>query len=339
MKRRIYISILLLCAIGVWIWLPFPQMHPAPQERPEAVKTNGSASVSDKKQHDQTQSAAASTVQRTTNNQAQVGRIEDMKQELRLWRTPLLYYGKVVDESNQPIAGVRVSYYGNAADESLTKEAYNEGAVTTDQRGFFKIDGLYGIGLMFQLSHPDYYPYPDNSTGFDVRSPPRDGIVENSEANARIFRMYHKGHPVALVHRTGGAYVPLDGKQSVLFLRGADGMQKIGELDIEATGTPPSQYSREPFDWNVKFSAIGGGFVEYTNQFDFIAPDSGYQPSVEFSFPKDASDWTDIITKSYFVELPSGYARLNVYIAARSPLFFSVQYDYNPDGSRNLERQ
>ena len=62
--------------------------------------------------------------------------IEQTKRELtkmdQLWRTPLLYYGKVVDESNQPIAGVRVSYAGNSADESLTKATRNQGSVTTE---------------------------------------------------------------------------------------------------------------------------------------------------------------------------------------------------------------
>ena len=81
-----------------------------------------------------------------------------------------------------------------------------------------------------------------------------------------------------------------------------------------------------------------GGLVEFTNQFDFVAPDSGYQPSIEFAFPKEMVGWTDTVSENYFVKLPSGYARLNIYIGAKNPLFFSISYDYNPDGSGNLER-
>ena len=78
--------------------------------------------------------------------------------------------------------------------------------------------------------------------------------------------------------------------------------------------------------------------IEYTNYFDFVAPDGGYQSSVEFYFPKDTNGWTDMASRKYFVKLPSGYVRLNISIGAKRPLFFSVEYDYNPDGSQNLER-
>jgi hypothetical protein len=337
MKRRIPLAVLFACVIAALILL-FLHRPLAPSKSPEIGQTptstqSGSQTVS------QSNAMQTSPLNEATDVAAQ---IEHSKAELtnmnQLWRTPLLYYGKVVDESNQPIAGVRVSYAGNSADESLTKATRNQGSVTTDDRGIFKIDGLYGIGLMFQLYHPNYYPYPDNSTGFDVRSPPRDGIVENSEANSRIFRMHSKGHPVSLVHRVDGMNVPFDGTPTALNLKGSSDAQIIGKLIVEASGNPPARYNQQPFDYDVKVSVPDGGLVEYTNYFDFVAPESGYQSSVEFSFPKDTNGWTDTISENYFVHLPSGYARLNIYMGVKRPLFFSIAYDYNPDGSPNLER-
>lgn len=338
MKRQTQLSILFACVIAALVWLFLLR----PSALSKFAQTNAPTSTQPDSQavtQSDTMRTSAPPLSEATDVSAQ---IENTKLELtnmdQLWRTPLLYYGKVVDESNQPIAGVRVSYAGNSADESLTKATRNQGSVMTDDRGIFKIDGLYGIGLMFQLYHPNYYPYPDNSTGFDVRSPPRDGIVENSEANARIFRMHSKGHQVPLVHRVDGVNVPLDGTPTALNLKGSSDDQIIGKLIIEASGNPPSRYNQQPFDWDVKVSVPDGGLVEYTNYFDFVAPESGYQSSVEFSFPKDTNGWTDTISENYFVELPSGYARLNIYMGVKRPLFFSIAYDYNPDGSPNLER-
>jgi hypothetical protein len=338
--------ILFACVIVVLILFWFLHQRPSnsPVARPvELLQTNKAVPIQQPDRRVTMQSntmpASASSMHTAHDIRAQ---IEQTKQAMTnmalLWRTPLLYYGKVIDESNQPISGVRVSYGGNSINESLIQETRNEGSVTTDERGIFKIDGLYGIGLMFQLSHPNYYPYPDNSTGFDVRSRPRDGIVEDSETHARIFHMHSKGHPVPLMHRADGINVPLDGTAKTLDLRGTDYNQKIGQLVVEATGNPPQRYDQQPFDWDAKVIVPDGGLIEYTNQFDFVAPDSGYQSSVEFAFPKEVTGWTDTVSKNYFVKLPSGYMRLNIYIGAKRPLFFSVEYDYNPAGSPNLER-
>jgi len=262
---------------------------------------------------------------------------QEMQQAAQLWRTPILYYGKVIDESNLPISGVKVSFNTSSVNESLTKEQYDSGIVTTDERGIFKIDGVRGVGMVFQLSHPNYYLYPGTIMDYDVRDYPKKGMLPNNEDNALVFRMHSKGHPVPLVHRADGVNVPLDGTPTTLALRGS-GPQTIGQLVIEASGTPPSRYNQQPFDWDVKIIVPDGGLIEYTNRFDFIAPDNGYQSSIEFAFPKETIGWTDTVSKNYFVQLPSGYARLNIYTVAKRSLFFSIEYDYNPDGSHNLER-
>ncbi len=334
--------IILICVIAVLAWLFFRHPSPSPLlEHTEAVQTNEPVAIGTERQVVVQSNAAPTDEPPTRQAQDFLARNEQIKQELanwdRLWRTPLLYYGKVVDESNQPIPGVQVSYSGSSANESLTEETRNEGSVTTDERGIFKIDRLYGIGLMFELSHSNYYPYPDNSTGFNVRSPPRDGIVENSEANARIFRMHSKGHPVPLVHRRGGADVPVNSGIAAVEFYGQQDKQVVGMLQIEAWGDTPKNWSPTPYNWGVRLVAPNGGLIESTNQFDFIAPDSGYQQSIEINMDKNQTGWTDTVEKWFFIKQPSGYIRMRIYIAAKTPLYTSLEYFYNPDGSQNLE--
>lgn len=253
-----------------------------------------------------------------------------MTNEVLQWRTPLLYYGMVVDESNQPISGVQVSYGGNSVNESLTEATRNEGVVTTDERGIFKIDGLYGIGLMFQLSHPNYYPYPDNSTGFDVRSRPRDGVVEDSEAHARIFRMHSKGHPVPLIFRSGGFHAPNDGSIASFPLRGNTHAEILGQLQVQGWNNLRSDTNS--YDWKVQITIPEGGMVESTNYFEFLAPEEGYSDSDTLEVSGSES-----VRKTYFLKLPAGYILFKLNVIMGKDMFVTGDYDFNPDGSRNLE--
>jgi len=120
---------------------------------------------------------------------------QEMQSASQLWRTPILYYGKVIGESNQPVSGVQVSYSAGALNDSR-EEIYNKGTVTSDERGMCKIDGINGVGLMLQLSHSNYYAYPSNSTGFDKRSLPKKGYFSDSEEKAELFCMHSKSPPL-----------------------------------------------------------------------------------------------------------------------------------------------
>lgn len=247
-----------------------------------------------------------------------------------LWRTPLLYYGKVVDENSQPIPGVQVSYAGNSINESLTEEVRNEGVVITDDHGIFKIDGIFGIGLMFQLYHPDFYPYPDNPTGFDVRSPPRNGVIPDSESNAQVFRMHRKGRSVALIYRYGGFHAPCDGSIAIFPLRGRVRSEILGQLRIQGWINNGAQGA--PFSWKLRLSLPEGGIVEKTNYFDFVAPDSGYSESVDVEVSHSES-----VRKEYFLRVPGGYLRFKLRVIMGDDMFVFGEYFFNPDQSRNLE--
>ncbi|HTV43229.1 MAG TPA: hypothetical protein VMF08_21880 [Candidatus Sulfotelmatobacter sp.] len=297
------------------------------QRQVTAVKTNGPALIQGTRDRGELTTTGTPLPADTQSVQPQT---EQMRQELQLWHTPLLFYGKVVDESNRPIAGVQVSYSGNAMDESLAKEIRNNGSVVTDQQGIFKIDGLYGIGLMFELSHPDYYPYPDNSTGFDVRSPPRDGAAGNSEAYPQIFRMHSKGDPVSLIYRSGGFHAANNGTIANYPLRGRTRAEVLGQLQIQ--GWTGLRSDTNDYDWKVQLTIPNGGIVESTNYFDFIAPKTGYAGALDFEVGGGES-----LSKTFFLSLPAGYIRFKLLIIMGKDMFVTADYYFNPDGSRNLE--
>ncbi len=342
MNRRSFLFLIATILILLLFWSVWRQAVQGPSLREtdsvSAVATQ--ASVSKPQQESGTEAAKLPGASSGNPRGQLAGTRQESAEMANLWRTPLLFYGIVFDENTNPIPSVRVSYSANGLDETLTNEVRSTGSVTTDQRGIFRIDGVRGVGLTFELYHPDYYLYPGthNHTGFDVRSSPPDGIVPDREENAAFFQMHSKGHPVPLVHRVDGMNVSLDGTPATLDLKGREDDEKIGRLVVKATGAPPPRHDQQPFDWDVTVAVTGGGLIECTNYFDFVAPGRGYNPSVQFTFPKRSPGWTDTVSKNYFIKLPAGYARMNIYIGAKRPLFFSIEYDYNPDGSSNLER-
>ncbi|MCU0772486.1 MAG: hypothetical protein MUE94_12075 [Verrucomicrobia bacterium] len=260
----------------------------------------------------------------------------DWEREIELWQSPLVYFGKVVDENEAAIPRVQVSYSARAMNEAR-EEIRDTGTVTTDGRGVFKISGINGVGLMIELSHPDYYSYPDNSTGFDKRSVPRSGYFSDTEDKAEIFRMHRRGNPVALIERHGGLHTPPDGTPATFSFRGRTRAEIIGQGQIEGWKSSPDPKSNGRYDWNVKITMPSGSILESTNRFDFVAPELGYQKSCEITMTKEDPNWQSHIEKRYFFKLPGYYVRGNVSVDIYHDLYFSMQYFVNPDGSTNLE--
>jgi protocatechuate 3,4-dioxygenase beta subunit len=253
----------------------------------------------------------------------------DSEREVAMWQSPILYFGKVVDESNQPISGVEVSYRASALNEARS-EVENSGKATSDSRGIFKIDGVKGIGLMLDLSHPNYYPYPENSTGFDKRSLPRKRYFSDSEENAELFRMHSKGTPVPLIFRGGGFHAPNDGSIANFPLRGRTRAEILGQLQIQGWNSVRAETN--PYDWKIQLTLPSGGLIESTNYFGFVAPQTGYSESLNFQISGG-----EMTRKQFFLKLPSGYIRFKLQVIMGKDMFVSGDYYYNPDGSRNLE--
>ncbi len=292
MRPKIWLPLLLLVAL-IFLVLHFkkPAANYSNVEQERDAQTNTPSLVQSVPQRETTSKKMPDDI--FSGLQARTEQMKrDSDRETALWQEPIIYFGMVVDESNQPISGVQVSYGANSMNEAKT-EVYNTGTAITDERGIFKIDGVLGVNLMLQLSHPNYYLYPDNSTGFDKRNIPKKGYF-------------------------------------------SDG-QVVGTLQIKAWGDTPKNWSPQPYDWSVSLTVPGGGLVESTNQFDFVAPALGYRQSIKIDLSKDQQGWSDTVDKSFFIKLSSGYARMAIHMRAKTPLYVSLEYYFNPDRSQNLE--
>ena len=256
----------------------------------------------------------------------------------QLWRTPIVFFGRVLDETNCPVRGAQVSYSANSADEQLTREVRYEGTVFSDERGIFKISGIRGRSLTLEVSHPRYYGSSSNLLGFDYAGELHTGRgVPDTESDALIFRLHHKGQTVALVERNGGLHKPADGATMEFPLRGKARDQIIGRVLVRGWKAQPDPQTGR-YDWRVKVAVEDGGLLESTNEFEFTAPLTGYVSALEFAQSKGDQGWSSNVRKKFFFKLPKYFARGEAYIDTYHDLYFSMNYFVNPYGAANLEK-
>mgnify|MGYP002622379817 CR=1 FL=1 len=298
-----------------------------------------------------TQAASHDNKSRIRNPSSYRQTVENRGQELRTreeyirqsrseWlanhKTPILFYGKVLDQHDQPVGGVNVYYRANAVNDSLTKQEYPEGKAVSDSSGIFKIDGIHGATLSFELLHPDYYNSTTNRTGIDYAEELNRG-VPNSESRAMVFRIFKKQNPVPLIFWRSGFQLPHDGTSKVFSLRGKTKTELIGQIQVQAWADRPNLYHGGAFDWKIRLTVSEGGVLEAKHEFDFIAPDSGYQDFIEFSVSKNDPNWQPSADKRFFLKMSNYFVRADAHFEIWKDLSFTMEYFINPNGSQNLE--
>ena len=71
------------------------------------------------------------------------------KQDPRFeWKAPINFYGKVVDQDNQPIAGATVKFVWN----DISSAGWSSAESTSDVNGLFSLADKKGKGLSVSVS-------------------------------------------------------------------------------------------------------------------------------------------------------------------------------------------
>jgi hypothetical protein len=261
-----------------------------------------------------------------------------MQERIDQVQRPIIFYGKVVDEKDQPVEGARA--------ELTWTQFYPEGTFTTnlltDQSGSFSLQNGKGATLSVSIAKTGYYEIKSlNQTSF------RYSVVGGAEpfhpdiSNPVVFHLRKKSPGAALITSRHGMSpvmefsIPGDGSNvHIDFLNRTVGNQ--GQMELSAT-KPPKTADRGPKAWSFRMSIPDGGFIEENDEFPLEAPTSGYAPTVEFNFSPDDANWRDAIGKHYYIEFgqPPKYGRIDI----GTGIYRGVQLGYaiNPTGSPDLE--
>jgi hypothetical protein len=248
------------------------------------------------------------------------------------------FYGKIIDQYGHPVAGATATgtlMQMEGVDTGTKKDFYT---TQSDDNGCFEFTNLHGWQLGVVVKKDGY----EMGQGAGFYEAPNAQDKTSSEQRA-IFHMWKLQGAEPMVHTKFDSRVPYDG-QTAAFDILAGRKASSGDLQITLTRNPLQvQRGGAPFDWSVQIQVAGGGLVETSDLYPDEAPEGGYQPMFAFSMTKDAANWTQRLTQTYYIHTANGdYGRVNIDLTTDSErpqgTGITIETWLNPvPGDRNLE--
>lgn len=252
--------------------------------------------------------------------------------ELRaLYETPISVYGKIVDEAGKAVAGAMVEI--GIADKPLeTGSKYTQ---TTGSDGTFFLTDVKGIAFSLRASKPGYYTSDESRGRRNVVTPAASDVPQPTASQPVILVLRKQGQTAQLISVSSGQII----------------VPKTGTaVDVDLTTGRPGQNglqvsswvgdtTQRRFDWRLRMAVPGGGLIERRGEFNFEAPNDGYQEATEINMDGASEQWSSDVTREYFAKLADGrYARFSINFFPGRRNFVVIESYINPTvGSRNLE--
>jgi hypothetical protein len=207
----------------------------------------------------------------------------------------------------------------------------------SDSEGLFSLKGKHGPSLTVGFSKEGYYSSQRGEITSNYALEP--DIILPDPQNPVVLQLHKKGQGVELITSENGFRLKVDVRvpknntpiRVDLFQKQASA---TGQLEISQNKPP----WRDATNWSFRMSIPDGGFVENEDEFQFEAPETNYQPTVEYHFAKTETNWVTQVTKSFYIAFgqPRKYGWLRIDSNIDQETIF-LTYVINPTGSRNLE--
>lgn len=286
-------------------------------------------------------------VMMSTMNEKQLVDPEEIAQREKTWdelyKSPVNFWGKVVDEYGRPISGatVRVILYDDpTAGYSDRKDTTFE--TTSGPNGNFSILGKFAAGISVEAILSGYRPYYDPKTREErssVRvyyfSKPAHPQIASTQTEPTVLILQKKKPPSNLIHieRTRQA---ISGKGDSLNIR----LEKKGsiiDMKLRCFSSAPQPFNYEKYDWEAEVEIKDGGIQEVKDIRSQVAPESGYQQVFKLKMPADAPRWlrSSRANRLYFwIKLDGGgYAKAQIrFVTGRKHLVYTQAW-INTDGN------
>jgi len=249
------------------------------------------------------------------------------------WKTPIEFYGKVIDERDQPVSDAKIHFVWNDTSAAGSSEA----DTISDGAGLFSLTGVRGKILGVKLEKSGYYTsQKQNRFDFEYAAFWDANYYQPDSKNPVIFRLLKKGQAEPLIVKEIRMPLPRNGTiGGVNLLNGS--ISSSGQFRVQAWSMQINRQDR--FDWRVVMTVPEGGLQEFTEEFAFTAPLEGYQPITEINMPLSLGDnWKRSVGKNYYIAFgqPRKYGKLHIEVKGDGENVF-INYWLNPSGSQNLE--
>jgi len=271
---------------------------------------------------------------------------EAMQKIKNVLRTPINFWGQVIDEDQNPIQGAQIRF--GATDKYF--ETGSQYHAVSDKNGLFRIENIKGISLSVRVKKEGYYSPRETSGGsYDYHQPQYSKLPIPTKKSPAVFILKKKGEAEPLVKYTKGSKIPASGAPVGFDLKRGT-VVPLAKADLVVSGYPnhkPTYQGKKDYsypwgyEWGYQLKVAGGGLIEKQGgKYAFVAPENGYQETFKFDMPQSEQDedWKSKDNRIFYVRLADEtYAEINFRYVPGGDRFMVVNGLYNPSGSRNLE--
>jgi Carboxypeptidase regulatory-like domain len=245
------------------------------------------------------------------------------------WKTPIEFYGKVLDQDGNPVTGATVDI--NWTDMSPKGSSHTQ--LTTDGVGKFSVIGIRGKHMTVQVAKDGYYREASKGrSSYEYAGFWEPTYHEPDPNKPVIFHLRKKGDPAPLVFSEGKFVITL-GTQSQIPMPQVAGAGVASPVRVTVFENDVKTRL-----WKAQISVDGGGIMPALEEFPFEAPTEGYQSSIDLDqkSPRPPG-WQDLDEGGWFyIKTPQGYGLLKLrQMGGKRTLHYQVLL--NSKGDTNLE--
>ena len=301
MKRLRWSLLLLLLAALVLVLWRLPSSHPT-----EELASATSPGAKLEKQPE------AATATKPTERQEQVRAILGTANH-----KPIEFYGKVVDKSGAPLAGVIV--HASVIQNNGVTTGLQKAKTTTDGAGLFSIQEMQGRTLGIGLEKQDYEYGGEHGPFQFTELVPQAERYHPDARNPVLFvmRKLQGAEPVAFFERKSFD-LPANGTPVQIDLATGKKVSSGGDLTFSLVHplAPQGQWL-EHYPWEVQVNAAG--LSESTEKLMYLAPETGYASTLFYGEKGDEPNQRRQMERSFYVRTASNcYGRVKMDIHTQS---------------------
>lgn len=334
---------MLVAFIAWWLWpsssLPMVTATSAKQSQPEAVPFTPTGQKS-------TSIPSEQELAKTPEEKRE--KYEEKAREVgKSYNRPSKFYGRILDQNDQPIAGVKVacdlSYFGDLLLPGLNPHN-KKFERTTDNEGRFKVEDENGLSLELRLQPKEDYSFKPSGLQVMLRDEGanKPAPTLSTPEKPYIFRGFKKGQAEALLSGSIFKLCEQDGRFYIVNLKGNQIGEGAAGGDLKiSVRRPPGWVDQKDYDWSVQIDGTEMELLETKDEVVYQAPTTGYVPAWNFAQKAGEESYVRKVNPKFYLKSRDGsiYGRIEMDLTSnyRDKFGVRIRYWLNPSGSRNLE--
>jgi hypothetical protein len=252
------------------------------------------------------------------------------------WKRRIEFYGKVLDQFGQPVAGADVKLSWTTVIGPIPDPVKT---ISTDTNGNFAVTGIRGKGIGIFVSKVGYDSTPDWAQSFEYADFFHDNFHVPDSNNPVLFHLYkiQEADPMYLFR----AHDELDPSGKSLTLDMAQGKTGVNG-DFALSIQVGNNHGEKGPDYTVSVAALGdAGLVATAERDVHQAPADGYQKTIAIQQKSSDTNYSTHLSFHFYARTRDGKYGV-VYFDISVPrkggeIDCDTVVRCNPSGSRNVE--